>query len=512
MTAIAPARTRALMTAVPWLFLAVVVPLRLSDLWNVKAAGIELTVLEFLAFGYHLRAATRPGLTRAERRPWILTSVTLVMLLLTGIAMAAVFGNGSTNWTPSMVLAILIRTLLCPVLLGALLSFPARPLGKRARLMLLMDVVTVLGASLMVMWYAVLGPAWGHGELLRPLRFGAALFSIADVVVLIGIGTVITRGADHGSRRPLAIMLASAFSYLVVDVYFLRVSLIAEKPTPIMPTLVIIPVFLMLLAALAQPAPGEARAGDAADWLPRRHNWLPYGALACGFGLLLFVAVRSGMFPWVGLIVGAVLMTAGVVARQVAASRENYRLVIIDSLTGLNNRVELRRLLGDATERHRRTGDPVAVLLIDLDGFKGVNDAYGHEVGDQMLIAFAGILRRAVRREGTAIRLGGDEFAVVMPAVGGTDDGVRMAERIIAGCEPPLTLSGHEVRLRASIGVAVAAGRDEIVPTGLLREADRAMYAAKRRGTHSWVVYSPETADIAQPIEAPIPLSQAGRP
>ncbi len=111
-------------------------------------------------------------------------------------------------------------------------------------------------------------------------------------------------------------------------------------------------------------------------------------------------------------------MWLGVAARQFVASREHYTLVITDSLTGLANRLQLRAALAAAVDRYRRTGTSVAVLLIDLDGFKQVNDTFGHDVGDEMLVSFAALLRRTVRGSDVTAHLGGDEFAVVLPAVG----------------------------------------------------------------------------------------------
>nr|BFE57715.1 hypothetical protein GCM10020063_022410 [Dactylosporangium thailandense] len=164
-------------------------------------------------------------------------------------------------------------------------------------------------------------------------------------------------------------------------------------------------------------------------------------------------------------------LTLGVAARQILASRENYSLVVTDSLTGLANRIQLRGALHAAAERRRRTGAQFAVLLLDLNGFKKVNDTHGHEAGDRMLIAFADVLRDSVREGDVAARLGGDEFAVVLADVDGPADATVVAERILAGCRPPLAVNGHSLRLRASIGIATSlAGEDD-----LLHRADIAM-------------------------------------
>ncbi|MDP9393835.1 MAG: GGDEF domain-containing protein [Actinomycetota bacterium] len=126
-------------------------------------------------------------------------------------------------------------------------------------------------------------------------------------------------------------------------------------------------------------------------------------------------------------------------------------------------------------------------------------------MGDEMLVSFAAVLRRTVRGSDVPARLGGDEFAVVLPAVGCAGDATRVAERILAECREPLTVAGHRLQLRGSIGVAVAEHRPDGTAENcdaaeLLHRADLAMYTAKRRRTHSWVLYSPDTmdADAAQ--------------
>jgi diguanylate cyclase (GGDEF)-like protein len=161
--------------------------------------------------------------------------------------------------------------------------------------------------------------------------------------------------------------------------------------------------------------------------------------------------------------------------------------VITDSLTGLANRRQLRDTLDRAVEHGRRTDSPVAVLLIDLDGFKEVNDELGHEAGDAVLIHFASTLARQVRRSDTAARLGGDEFAVVAPGVS-ADDAGGLAQRVLDAAAVPVEVGGRSLRIRASIGVAVSTpGVTEA--RELLHRADLSMYRAKRQHTHTWQLH-----------------------
>ncbi|MEU0561024.1 bifunctional diguanylate cyclase/phosphodiesterase [Dactylosporangium sp. NPDC006015] len=490
------------MTRVVCLLFAGLVVFRFTDLYNTQAAGISICALETVALGLHLRVAFSRRLSAAAKRPYRFTSPALALLIIAGVGFSVAFNTHDRSWGVATVAAVALRTLAVPVLLLGLLSFAAEPMDRRARWKLGMDVATVLGAGAMLMWYLVLGPVLQAGGLLDPLRLGAVLFAVGDVVLLVGVGTVLLRGSAVPSRGPLVLMLAGTAGYLVVDTVFLYTMVHdGALHDAVVPTALHLPMFLILLASTVRQ---ETAGGAAAGRRLRRNAWLPYAALAGGFALLVVAAAKAGLFPWLGLVLGALVMTVGVAARQVLASRENYTLVVTDSLTGLANRIQLRGALTAAVDRHRRTGAPVAVLLIDLNGFKQVNDGYGHEVGDQMLVAFADVLRRTVRDADVPARLGGDEFAVVLP--GCAEEATQVAERILAACQAPVNLSGHRLELRASIGVAVAqrGGPDagSVDPNELLHRADLAMYAAKRRGTPSWAEYTADAMDAEQAVPA----------
>jgi diguanylate cyclase (GGDEF)-like protein/PAS domain S-box-containing protein len=165
----------------------------------------------------------------------------------------------------------------------------------------------------------------------------------------------------------------------------------------------------------------------------------------------------------------------------------NEHQALHDGLTGLANRTLLRDHIGHALEARRRVGARVAVAVIDLDGFKEINDSLGHAAGDEMLVGVSRRLESAVRSSDTVARLGGDEFGVLLPQVIGSDDVARAIERIKAAIEDPITLHGLSLSLEASIGAALYPDDGEDVET-LLRCADWAMYYAKEEKT-SWALY-----------------------
>ena len=152
-----------------------------------------------------------------------------------------------------------------------------------------------------------------------------------------------------------------------------------------------------------------------------------------------------------------------------------------DPLTGLPNRVLLRDRLAHALARSGRQPDSVAVLFLDLDHFKLVNDSLGHDVADRLLVAVARSLQNALRPAETVARLGGDEFVVLCEDISGQTEAVHVAQRVADACRAPVLIDNHEITVTTSIGVALAAGADA-TPDALLRDADDAMYRAKDKG------------------------------
>jgi diguanylate cyclase (GGDEF)-like protein len=161
-----------------------------------------------------------------------------------------------------------------------------------------------------------------------------------------------------------------------------------------------------------------------------------------------------------------------------------------DSLTGLPNRAHTRERLGEAVERWRRHGTEAAVLCLDLDGFKEVNDTLGHPVGDALLRACAQKLAEIVRATDLVARLGGDEFCVLMGEVGGPADVETLCERVVAALAAPFAVDGHEVAVTTSVGAAMLP-TDGADPDLLLRNADIALYRAKAEGRNRHRFFEP---------------------
>jgi diguanylate cyclase (GGDEF)-like protein len=185
-------------------------------------------------------------------------------------------------------------------------------------------------------------------------------------------------------------------------------------------------------------------------------------------------------------------------AGQASVSIENGRLeaqmqqlAFHDSLTGLANRTLLTLRLEETLQRRVRPPLGPAVLFLDLDDFKTVNDSLGHAVGDRLLSLVAERLRACLRPADTAARLGGDEFAILLQELRSADDAAAVADRMITALRAPFVVDGTRVLIRASIGVVIATP-ERTSADGLLRDADIAMYRAKAGGKGSWEMF--ETA------------------
>ncbi len=159
-----------------------------------------------------------------------------------------------------------------------------------------------------------------------------------------------------------------------------------------------------------------------------------------------------------------------------------------DTLTGLPNRQLFNDHLSLALEQARRRQHNLAVLFIDLDDFKHVNDQLGHDIGDQLLQLVADRLQGAVRTGDTVARMGGDEFLLLLPRINRPEDALHVAHRILDGLRPPCICSGHAIHVAASIGITLFPQDGQDVEV-LVKRADTAMYWVKQRGKNGYQLY-----------------------
>jgi diguanylate cyclase (GGDEF)-like protein/PAS domain S-box-containing protein len=184
-------------------------------------------------------------------------------------------------------------------------------------------------------------------------------------------------------------------------------------------------------------------------------------------------------------------------AALVAQAELNEHQALHDALTGLANRTLFHDRIDHAVRAARRTGTSVAVLLMDLDRFKEINDSLGHAAGDELLVELGARLEHALRASDTVARLGGDEFGVLLPDPDVPGDLLRVVERMQAAIAEPVTVSGLPLSLEASIGVAVFPDHGDDVET-LLQRADVAMYQAKAENA-GYAIYDEANCETHDP-------------
>jgi diguanylate cyclase (GGDEF)-like protein/PAS domain S-box-containing protein len=207
---------------------------------------------------------------------------------------------------------------------------------------------------------------------------------------------------------------------------------------------------------------------------------------------------------------GIVLNTRDVSERKLFEEQLTHQ-AFHDSITGLANRALFRDRVEHALERQRRDDHSVAVLFLDIDDFKTINDSLGHAAGDKLLTMVGDRLRACLRAADTAARLGGDEFGVLLEETGYTR-AAEVAERVMKGLESPMQVEDKEVFVRASIGIAIGDNDRKGMKAAeeLLRNADVAMYSAKNQGKGRYQMFQPEMhATVLNRLELKADLQRA---
>jgi diguanylate cyclase (GGDEF)-like protein len=211
--------------------------------------------------------------------------------------------------------------------------------------------------------------------------------------------------------------------------------------------------------------------------------WTPAHAL-----ILLGLALTTTLcvLGWVVILRRRVELQANLLRE----SEQRFRhLAQHDALTGLASRVVLKDRLKDAIESVRRHQTRLAMLMVDLDKFKDINDTFGHQAGDEVLRVTAQRLLEAVRTTDTVVRLGEDEFVILLPEIRDSGAAELVASTVVSSLWRPVRFAGLEMEVSASVGIGIAFAK-EINGEALLRHADAALYKAKDRGRHCFQVFA----------------------
>ena len=186
-------------------------------------------------------------------------------------------------------------------------------------------------------------------------------------------------------------------------------------------------------------------------------------------------------------LVDGLLVTAREITTEVELRGELERQAVTDALTGLPNRRGLDPAIEAARMLMEESGHPMALLALDIDRFKEINDTLGHPIGDQLLVALTARLSNVIRSDATLLRMGGDEFAVVLPTVSGADEALRIAQRLLDALDKPFRLGDRVESVTTSAGLALADKPEDA--DDLIIRSDLALYEAKRRSGTSVEMY-----------------------
>jgi diguanylate cyclase len=376
----------------------------------------------------------------------------------------------------------------------ALVLFPIGYSGQ-SQIRLVLDGLIVTGSLFVVSWVSVLRTVYtARGT--RHFALGLALAYPVSDWVTITVAVLVLARTHTGQRATMTLLTAGIAAIALSDSGF--VYLIAHNDYvsgSVIDLGWLAGLLLLGVAALVRVRTLETGLG-AARVLPRVALWLPYVPLLLASVVgTVYLLPSPGSAPVLGV---SLLLVGAVLVRQFLVVGENQRLLVTvadqalrDPLTGLANRVLFHDRLTHAVQLRDRDPRAVAVLSLDLDHFKLVNDSLGHPAGDAMLIGVAERILGCVRTGDTVARLGGDEFAILIED--GADPPAVVAHRVVTIFDGPFTIDGQELLIRPSVGLAVASAEDPGVSADeLLKQADVAMYSAKRARTGGVHTFTPD--------------------
>ena len=359
----------------------------------------------------------------------------------------------------------------------------------RLRLAGLLDGLLVLGAAFFVSWVLILRtiydatPGSMDGKI-------TALMPPAGNILFMAILIPIAVRVRRNQKLVVSFCITAVpilISNIVVDYAASRGPFYLGSPTDWGYTLTYVLAFMLM----RRPSSYEDTSSKAEEIVPFIYLVIPYiPILIAGTIFAILIARGTGLDPvleWLGLVIVAfgfirqliVLAENHTLSRDLSASEELYRhMALHDSLTGLPNRTLFYDRTNQLREFAKRSGAAVSILVIDLDGFKNVNDQYGHDAGDAVLQEVGMRLKDAIRASDTAARLGGDEFGIVL--IGAAEAAENVAQRIRTSLTGTYALPGANALARIGASVGVATGSSDEPIDALIKRADHAMYVIKQ--------------------------------
>ncbi|GIG02064.1 GGDEF domain-containing protein [Catellatospora citrea] len=423
---------------------------------------------------------TRTGVDPFVRRFWHDLAICGAIVGLSKIVILAARAD-RPRFVSSLLAASSLLLVVAIALLGrAMFSYRLWVTGHdKARLWL--DVGTVMCALAMLAWHLCL-----PSGTLPDNTVQVAVWSLGCTMALLAAYAAVVLVLSGSAPFTLASGIALCTAILIgawIVFNILSVGVEAEFLLPAQ----LVSTYLFFVATRIQNLQMRTWPSGTTNLRRPAYSRLPFLAVGGALLLLVYELWQEGVTirSW-GMVAGVVTVALLVMVRQNLAFLDNARLLrqlhheaTHDHLTGLPNRALLEERVQRMQDEPGRPARTEAVLMLDLDDFKSVNDELGHHCGDRLLVEVADRLRSCVRPTDTVVRLGGDEFVVLMNGTT-TAGSITTAQRILGALAAPVVLDGRTLAPRASIGIAVGPG-DQF--DALLRDADIAMYQAKDKGS-----------------------------
>lgn len=451
-------------------------------------SDVAFLPVSLIAGALALRAGRKPELDPKTARAWRIIAVSFFLYWLGDVIWTFEENLGSAPF-PSI--ADLAYLAFYPVLLWGIFAFPAGPRDATERTKLWLDGGTVVVAVAMILWYFSLGPtAQDAGSNFLEASVSLA-YPIGDLVLIFGITRILLGQPPRGSGHALGILATGLILLVVGDIAFAHLALKDAYEGGDWPDAAWM--FAQILTAVAaQYQHWYASRGESGralrPWVPRTFSPFPYVATFAGFLLLAIVGWKQAVYPIGGLMVGALIVTTLVVMRQIAALRDNLRLLrdlhhlaSTDSLTGLGSRRHFYEFAEREFGLSLRSGRPLAAMMIDIDHFKTINDTYGQAAGDSVLQSVARQCADALRAGDLIGRYGGDEIVILLPD-STLEAALAAAGRIRA---QDVIVDTPRGAVRATLSIGVASSGDCTDLASLLHRADLALYEAKQAGRNT---------------------------
>lgn len=462
--------------------------------------------MSLLAACFSWRAARRRDGGR-ERRAWRLIGASYVCYWAGDVGWFYFDAVRGSRPYPSLADAAYLS--FYPCIAAGLIALAPKPASWREWAVAAMDTLTVTLGGLLVVVYLVVEPTVAADAAARAPWLAKVLdvaYPLGDVIVLYAMVAVLLSRRDK--RPELSILTAGLCLFITADLAYARMSLVGSYTDRSW-----VNALWMAGQALTIVSAGLAgRTGPMGDPVAptatehtRRVSRLPFAGVATALVLLQVVSAEDLSRRYIELVAGVVLMTALVAVRQLTALQDNNRLLAqlrlaaeTDHLTGLASRPQFFKVAEEVVGGRPGPG-PVALLMVDVDQFKTVNDTFGHLNGDAVLQQVARCVTGCVRAGDLVARLGGDELAVLLPDCS-PEALVDIADRLVNAVREAKVANG-KIRFSVSVGGAVLDGSTNLAQG--IEQADKALYCSKRNGKDNWTIGERSGRQTALPIPTP---------